>query len=149
MKNNIQSLEQFLKKSRAVRFVDKIQHTGSFSHTRQFGIRYYVYLCLNKLEVINPFAKKHSQREYKSFFSSISANEAKKMAYEYIMKNQIYPYSSYVKGVDFIPELVVTRCYTCGDIYKVEENKEHTFLNRKSFCSLSCEDAYKEGCDLN
>ena len=84
MKNNNLSLEQFLKKSRAVRFADRLQHTGSFSHTRQCGVRFYVYVCLDTLEVINPFTKKHQNRDYKSFFSSVSANHAKEQAYNYI-----------------------------------------------------------------
>lgn len=58
-------------------------------------------------------------------------------------KQTLYPYSSYVRGVDFIPELVVTRCWTCGDIYKVEENKEHTWFNRESFCSIECCELYQ------
>lgn len=60
------------------------------------------------------------------------------------MKNtNLHTYSSYVRGVDFIPELVVARCWTCGDIYKAEENKEHTSFNRESFCSIDCCEIYK------
>lgn len=78
------SLEQFLKKSRAVRFPRYAQRTRQFSHVMQIGCDYYVYVCKETLEVINPFTKKHEGRDYKSFFSSISADNAKEQAYNYI-----------------------------------------------------------------
>ena len=78
------TLEQFCKKARAVRFVERTQVTAQFSHTRQCGITYYVYVCKDTLEVINPFTKKNSGRKYVSFRSSAFADAAKEQAYNYI-----------------------------------------------------------------
>lgn len=78
------SLEQFFRDSRAVRFKKYTQRTSEFSHKMQIGCDYYVYVCVDTLEVINPFTKKHEGRDYKSFFSSISADHAKELAYDYI-----------------------------------------------------------------
>lgn len=80
--------EEFFKKCKSVRFEDRIQHTGSFRHTRSCGFRYYVYVCVMTFETFNPFTKKHEGRPYKSFFSSISAQHAKEQAYDYVL-NQI------------------------------------------------------------
>lgn len=80
------SLEEFKKKSKSVRHEERVQHTGSFSRSRHAYTRYYVYVCVDTLEVINPFTKKHEGRDYKSFFSSLSADHAKEQAYNYIVQ---------------------------------------------------------------
>ena len=80
------SFEEFKKKSKAVRYEERVQHTGLFSHTRHAYTRYFVYVRIDTLEVINPFTKKHEGREYKSFFSSVSADHAKEQAYNYIVQ---------------------------------------------------------------
>ena len=38
-------------------------------------------------ETFNPYTKKHKDRPYKSFFSSVSAEYAKELAFNYIVKN--------------------------------------------------------------
>lgn len=78
------TLEQFCKNTRAVRFVQRTQVTAQFSHTRQCGVTYFVYVCTDTLEVINPFTKKHSGRKYISFRSGMFSDDAKKQAYDYI-----------------------------------------------------------------
>ena len=83
--NENTTFEQFEKSCRTVRFEDRVQHTGSFRHTRSCGFRYYAFVCPITLETFNPFTKKHEGRPYKSFFSSISAKHAKEQAYEYIL----------------------------------------------------------------
>lgn len=80
------TLEQFCKKVRAVRFVERTQFTAQFSRNRQSNVTYFVYVCVDTLEVINPYTKKHSGRKYISFSSQIT-DLAKKQAYNYI-KNQ-------------------------------------------------------------
>lgn len=85
--NIIFTLEQFCKKVRAIRFVERTQVTAQFSHTRQCGVTYFVYVCIDTLEVINPYAKKHTGRKYVTFRSSNYPDSAKKEAYEYIKKN--------------------------------------------------------------
>lgn len=78
------TLEQFCKKVRAVRFVDRVQFTAQFSNTRQCGVTYCVYVCKDTLEAINPFTKKHQGRKYVTFRSSQFPDVAKKEAYLYI-----------------------------------------------------------------
>lgn len=86
--NDNTTLAQFMKNCKAVRFEQRIQHTGRFSHTRSCGCNYYVYVCPVTFEVFNPFTKKHDGRDYKSFFSSISAEHAKEQAYNYIIEQK-------------------------------------------------------------
>ena len=78
--------EQFFKTCKAVRIENRVQHTGSFSHSRSCGFNYYVYVCTINFETFNPFTKKHKGRPYRSFFSSVSAYHAKEQAYEYIVQ---------------------------------------------------------------
>lgn len=78
--------DQFIKQCRTVRIEKRIQHTGSFSHSRSCGFDYYVYVCPINFETFNPFTKKHHDRPYRSFFSSISAEQAKEEAYNYIVQ---------------------------------------------------------------
>ena len=78
--------DQFLKKCKAVKIEKRVQHTGSFSHSRSCGFDYYVYVCPINFETFNPYAKKHKGRPYRSFFSSVSAYHAKEQAYNYIVQ---------------------------------------------------------------
>lgn len=78
------TLEQFCKSVKAVRYRKYEQFTACFSRKKQIGCDYYVYVCLDTLEVINPFTKKHKHRKYKSFISGFSPDDAKKQAYMYI-----------------------------------------------------------------
>lgn len=84
--NNYTTFEQFKKICKSVRFDRRIQLTAQFSHTRSFGCDYYVYVCVDTLETFNPFTKKHEGRKYNSFQSSISADDAKRKAFDYIKK---------------------------------------------------------------
>jgi len=77
--------EQFIKKCKTVRFENRVQHTGRFSHSRSCGFDYYVYVCPINFEPFNPYTKKHKGRPYRSFFSSVSAYDAKEQAYNYIL----------------------------------------------------------------
>lgn len=83
--NENTTFEQFKKKCKSIRFERRIQFTSQFSRTRYCGCDYYVYVCPMTFETFNPFTKKHQGREYKGFQSSVSADDAKKQAYEYIL----------------------------------------------------------------
>lgn len=85
--NKSMTLDSFKKNTKAMRFIERVQHTGNFKHTRQCGVMYQIYVCVHTMEVINPYSKKNKGREYKCFYSSVSADHAKEQAYEYIMKN--------------------------------------------------------------
>ena len=80
------NLEQFNKTCKSVRFENRVQHTGSFSHYRSCGFDYYVYVCPVTFETFNPYTKKHEGRHYRSFFSSVSADHAKEQAFNYIVQ---------------------------------------------------------------
>lgn len=79
------TLQQFCKNTKASRFPRYVQFTGQFSRQKKVGCDYYVYVCIDTLEVINPFTKKHQGRKYKTFWSSVSADDAKEQAYNYIL----------------------------------------------------------------
>ena len=85
-KNIVMVLEDFMQKCKAVRSPKRVQHTGSFSHSRSCGVDYYVYVCTMTFETFNPYTKKHAGRPYKSFFSPVSAEHAKEMAFKYILE---------------------------------------------------------------
>lgn len=80
----MESFGKFSKRVKSVNFKKYVQFTASFGSKKQIGCDYYVYVCLDNLEVINPYTKKHSARKYKSFFSSFSSEDAKRKAYDYI-----------------------------------------------------------------
>jgi len=80
------SLEQFISTSRCLNFKKYTQHTGSFSHLRQCGCDYYLYISLEDLTIINPYTKKNKGKKYKSFFSAASADDCKTKAYNWIQK---------------------------------------------------------------
>lgn len=82
--NENTTFEQFKKKCRSLRFERKVQFTRQFSHTRSCGCDYYVYVCIDTFEAFNPFTKRNEGRNYKCFQSSISADDAKEQAYNYI-----------------------------------------------------------------
>ena len=81
------NLDYFLKTCKSVRIEKRVQHTGSFSYSRSCGFDYYVYVCPMTFETFNPYTKKNKDRPYKSFFSSVSAEYAKELAFNYIVKN--------------------------------------------------------------
>lgn len=85
------SLEQFVSQFKSIRNEKRIQFTGCFSRTRNCGYDYYMYVDIETLMPINPYAKKDKGKKYKSFFSSISADYVKEAAYEYI-KNTMQGY---------------------------------------------------------
>lgn len=78
------TLEQFCKKVRSVNFPQYEQFTGCFSRKKQVVCAYHVYVCIDTLQVINPYTKKDAGRKYKSFVSYASADDAKEKAYNYI-----------------------------------------------------------------
>lgn len=80
----MESFDKFSKRVKAVNFKKYVQFTASFGSKKQIGCDYYVYVCLDTLEVINPYTKKHAGRKYKSFFSGFSSEDAKRKAYDYI-----------------------------------------------------------------
>lgn len=77
-------LEYFIKNTKAVRFPQYIQFTALTSRKKQIGCTYHVYVCIDTLEVINPYTKKHQGRKYRTFSSSESSEDAKIKAFEYI-----------------------------------------------------------------
>lgn len=79
-------LERFIEKTKAVRFPHYVQFTALTSRRKQIGCTYHVYVCIDTLEVINPYTKKHQGRKYKCFSSSVSSEEAKTKAFEYIQQ---------------------------------------------------------------
>lgn len=81
------TLEQFQKSTRATRFFQRVQVTAQTTHTKVVGTTYHVYICRHTLESINPYTNKNTGREYRTFSSSISADHAKELAYDYIKEN--------------------------------------------------------------
>ena len=79
-----ETFDQFKKSCKSVRSDRRVQFTSQFNHTRSFGCDYYVYVCMDTFETFNPFTKKHEGRKYKSFHSSVSADDAKLKAFNYI-----------------------------------------------------------------
>lgn len=78
-------------------FVKNIKHhiikkypqcTGRFYSKLDMTIEYHVYVCLDKLEVIDPNRNKYKDRSYKTFVSYNSGRESKEMAYDYIQKQK-------------------------------------------------------------
>lgn len=81
------TFEQFKNSTRATRFSHRVQVTAQTTHTKVIGTTYHVYVCKHTLEAINPYSKKHIGREYRTFSSSVSADHAKELAYQYIKEN--------------------------------------------------------------
>jgi hypothetical protein len=88
MKSNINawdmSLEQFISRFKAIRNQKLTQKTSQFSNLKCIGYDYRIYVNPETLEVINPFTKKDKGKKYKSFFSSVSADHVKELAFNYI-----------------------------------------------------------------
>lgn len=82
--NENTTFEQFKKICKSVRSDRRVQFTSQFSRTRSFGCDFYVYVCVDTFETFDPFTKQHEGRNYKSFHSSVSADDAKQKAYDYI-----------------------------------------------------------------
>lgn len=78
------TIEDFIKKVRAVRCERRVQYTGQFSRTRSSGFTYQVFVDVDALEVINPYSKKNKQKKTICFNSEHNADTAKRLAYDYI-----------------------------------------------------------------
>lgn len=80
------SLEQFISHARCQNFKKYTQHTGNFSHSRQCGCDYYLYISTEELTIINPYTIKDKGKKYKSFFSSLSSDDCKTKAFNWIQE---------------------------------------------------------------
>lgn len=80
------TLDEFISLHKSMNFKKYTQHTGQFSSRRQCGCDYYIYICLDTLRVVNPYTKKDKGVKYKSLFSSVSADDCKTKAWNYIQE---------------------------------------------------------------
>lgn len=80
------SLEVFVASFKSIRFEKRRQFGGRVSRTMSCGFDYYMYIDIDTLQPINPYTKKDKGKKYKSFFSSISQDDVKLKAYNYIQE---------------------------------------------------------------
>lgn len=52
----------------------------------QIGWDYYLYISTEDLTCVNPYSKKDKHKKYKSFFSSMSADDCKRKAFNWIQE---------------------------------------------------------------
>lgn len=80
------SLEQFISLNKCHNFKQYTQFTSHFSRKKQIGCHYYIYISLEDMKVINPYSKKYKGEKYKSFFSSVSSDDCKTKAWQFIQE---------------------------------------------------------------
>ena len=80
------SLKEFISLNRCHNFKRYNQKTSQFSSRTQIGCDFYLYVSIENLTVINPYGNKYNKEKYKSFFSSMSADDCKEKAYNWIQE---------------------------------------------------------------